>query len=64
MPERQKNGCFKKIEDILEFSRSGPYLLNVWCFRPTDLSPKVSENLRKSRDDSQVVGAVVGALAA
>jgi hypothetical protein len=27
--ERQKNGAFKKIEDILEASRSCPYLLTI-----------------------------------
>jgi competence ComEA-like helix-hairpin-helix protein len=27
---RQKNGSFKKIEDILETSRSCPYLLMIW----------------------------------
>ena len=26
---RQKNGLFKKVEDILESSRSCPYLLNI-----------------------------------
>ena len=28
---RQKNGNFKKIEDILETSRSCPYLLMIFC---------------------------------
>jgi competence protein ComEA len=26
---RQKNGTFKKVEEILETSRSGPYLLTI-----------------------------------
>jgi competence ComEA-like helix-hairpin-helix protein len=34
---RQKSGSFKKIEDILDFSRLGPYLLNVLSFSPTEL---------------------------
>src|SRR5476651_2714298 len=28
---RQKNGPFKKVEDILETSRSCPYLLSISC---------------------------------
>ncbi len=28
---RQKNGQFKKVEEILETSRSCPYLLTFWC---------------------------------
>lgn len=28
---REKNGNFKKIEEILETSRSCPYLLTFWC---------------------------------
>ena len=58
---RQKNGPFKKIEDILESSRSCPYSLNVFGIHPSRLSPGVAKSLSKSRGDSGVVGALVGA---
>lgn len=29
---RQKNGNFKKVEEILEMTRSGPCLLMILCF--------------------------------
>jgi competence ComEA-like helix-hairpin-helix protein len=58
---RQKNGPFKKIEEILESSRSCPYSLNASCFDPSRLSPGVAKSLSKSRRDSRVVGALVGA---
>lgn len=47
---RQKSGSFKKIEEILELSRSCPYLLNVLCFRPTE---PVSQSLRKPQEISR-----------
>jgi competence ComEA-like helix-hairpin-helix protein len=58
---RQKNGPFKKIEEILESSRSCPYSLNAFCFDPSRPSPGVAKSLSKSRRDSRVVGALVGA---
>jgi competence ComEA-like helix-hairpin-helix protein len=60
---RQKNGPFKKIEEILENRSLGLCLLRIRHVGYPGLSPEVAENLRKSRDDSRVVGAVVGALA-
>ena len=47
---RQKNGGFKKIEEILENSRSGPVLLGILDFaahRP------VSRRLQKSQEISR-----------
>src|SRR5688572_8056514 len=38
---RQKNGGFKKVEEILETSRSGPILLRIPHFDPP---PTVSES--------------------
>ena len=31
---RQKNGSFKKVEEIIEFQRSCPYLLRFWVYNP------------------------------
>jgi competence ComEA-like helix-hairpin-helix protein len=58
---RQKNGLFKKIEEILETSRSCPYSLKLLALTPSRLSPGVAKSLSKSRRDSRVVGALVGA---
>jgi hypothetical protein len=49
------------LEDILETSRSDQVLLTISHFGATGLSLEIAENLRKSRSDSRVVGAVVGA---
>jgi len=46
---RQKNGNFKKAEELLETSRSGPILLRVVCFGPP---PTVSESRKKSQEIS------------
>ena len=59
---REKSGGFKKVEEILEKRSSCPYLLTFWHFTRRKLSPEVARNASKSRSDSQVVGAVVGAL--
>jgi competence ComEA-like helix-hairpin-helix protein len=59
---RQKSGGFKKIEDILEKRSSCPCLLTFSHFTTSSLSLEVARNPSKSRRDSQVVGAVVGAL--
>ena len=45
---RQKNGPFKKIEDILESSRSCPYSLNVSCVDPL-------KSVSRSRQKSQQI---------
>jgi len=58
---RQKNGPFKKIEEILETSRLGPCSLMILYCASQGLSPKVAEKLSKSHHASRVVGAVVGA---
>src|SRR5687767_12364569 len=46
---RQKNGAFKKVEELLESSRSGPILLRIVCFDPP---PTVSESRKKSQEIS------------
>jgi hypothetical protein len=43
----EKNGEFKKIEEILEISRSGPCLLNI-LFRAG--RPPVSRNLKNAQE--------------
>jgi hypothetical protein len=57
----QKNRPFKKFEEILEMYSSGQFYCGFCDVASTGLSPEVSETLRKSRHDSQTVGAVVGA---
>ena len=54
---RQKNGGFKKIEEILEKQRLGPYSLKILASAQIDGFPKVAESLSKSRSDSRMVGA-------
>ena len=44
---RDKNGGFKKVEEILETSRSGPDLLMIHAFRPRG---PVSESRKKSQE--------------
>jgi len=46
---RQKNGSFKKIEDILEIRSSGPVLLSNLQF---GIQRLVSQSLRKSQEIS------------
>jgi competence ComEA-like helix-hairpin-helix protein len=59
---RQKNGPFKKIEELLENRSLRLCLLRIRHVDYLRTVSRVAENLRKSRDDSRVVGAVVGAL--
>ncbi len=57
---RQKNGGFKKIEEIRNL-RFVSVFIGDKDLSGHRRSPDVARNLRKSRDASQVVGAVVGA---
>jgi competence ComEA-like helix-hairpin-helix protein len=54
---RQKNGGFKKIEEILEKQRLGPYSFKILAWVQIVWVPKVAESLSKSRRDSRMVGA-------
>ncbi len=47
---RQKTGGFKKIEELLENSRSGPYLLSILLFCPRQ---PVSQSLQKPQEISR-----------
>ena len=49
---RQQNGGFKKVEEILETSRSGLNSLKLSRFDLLRRSLKVAKSLRKSRGDS------------
>jgi competence ComEA-like helix-hairpin-helix protein len=58
---RQKSGGFKKVEETMEISSSPLILLRILDLTLSKRSPRIAKSLSKSRCESQVVGAVVGA---